>query len=102
MTKGCKYSLFDPTKEMAYIPLSEDLRTQGKAAVDGVGGRLGKSGGGIIQQILLLSIAGATQITIAPYIGIVLVLMSFAWCLAVVGLNKEFQRLSNEKSSRDK
>jgi len=102
MTKGCKYSLFDPTKEMAYIPLSEDLRTQGKAAVDGVGGRLGKSGGGIVQQILLLSIAGATQITIAPYIGVVLVIMSFTWCVAVVGLNKEFQRLSNEKSSLDK
>jgi AAA family ATP:ADP antiporter len=96
LTKGFKYSLFDPTKEMAYIPLSDELKTQGKAAVDGVGGRLGKSGGGIIQQILLLGIVGATQITIAPYIGIILIFVVLAWLVSVVKLNKEFKKLSSE------
>ncbi len=97
-TKGAKYSLFDPTKEMAYIPLPDNLRTQGKAAVDGVGGRLGKSGGGIIQQILLIGIVGSTQITIAPYIGICLIFIVIFWLFSVVGLNKEFQKISNESS----
>ncbi len=99
LTKGAKYSLFDPTKEMAYIPLSDDLKTQGKAAVDGVGGRLGKSGGGIIQQILLISILGSTQITIAPYIGFVLICVTIAWLFSVIQLNKLFQKISNEKES---
>lgn len=99
MTKGAKYSLFDPTKEMAYIPLSDDLRTQGKAAVDGVGGRLGKSGGGIIQQVLLMGIAGATQISIAPYIAVILVIAVLAWLFSVVKLNKEFQKLSHEEET---
>ncbi|HFL8794827.1 MAG TPA: Npt1/Npt2 family nucleotide transporter [Candidatus Azosocius sp. HAIN] len=98
ITKGSKYSLFDPTKEMAYIPLPDDIKTQGKAAVDGVGGRLGKSGGGIIQQILLLTILGSTQITIAPYIGVFLLFISFIWLISVIGLNKEFQKLSNESA----
>lgn len=102
ITKGSKYSLFDPTKEMAYIPLPEEVRTQGKAAVDGVGGRLGKSGGGIIQQVLLLTILGSTQITIAPYIGIILLIISLLWLLSVVGLNVEFQKVSNEAANMKK
>ena len=96
ITKGAKYSLFDPTKEMSYIPLTSDLRIQGKAAVDGVGGRLGKSGGGIIQQIFLLSILGATQITIAPYIAIVLIGIVILWIYAVTNLNLKFQKLTKD------
>lgn len=99
MTKGAKYSLFDPTKEMAYIPLPGDLRTQGKAAVDGVGGRLGKSGGGIIQQVLLVGIVGATQISIAPYIAVILIVVVLAWLFSVVKLNKEFQKISHEEDT---
>lgn len=41
---------------MAYIPLKEDLRLKGKAAVDCVGDRLGKLGVGVLQQVLLMSI----------------------------------------------
>lgn len=97
-TKGAKYSLFDPTKEMAYIPLPDNLKTQGKAAVDGVGGRLGKSGGGIIQQILLIGIVGSTQITIAPYIAVCLIIIVSLWLVSVIGLNREFQKISNEST----
>ena len=51
--QAAKYAIFDPTKEMTYIPLSQDAKTQGKAAIDVFGARLGKSGGALIQQLLV-------------------------------------------------
>jgi len=90
LTKGTKYSLFDPTKEMAYIPLDQELKVKGKAAVDVIGGRLGKSGGGFIQFTLLTLTAG-TLTTIAPYLFGTMVLALLTWVSAVKGLSKLYK-----------
>jgi len=98
MSKGTKYSLFDPTKEMSYIPLDQELKVKGKAAVDVIGGRLGKSGGAVVQQFLLLTVsATATQITIAPYSCGVMIVVILLWMFAAGGLSKMYNQKVAEK-----
>lgn len=52
--KGAKYSLFDPCKEIAYIPMNEDIKTRGKATVEILSAPIGKSGSNCILQVLIL------------------------------------------------
>lgn len=87
LNKASYYSLFSPTKEMAYIPLDPELKSKGKAAVDVVGARCGKAGGAFLQQILLLITAG-TQSTIAPYLTIFLMVINVLWIRSVYTLDR--------------
>lgn len=95
MSKSSKYSLFDPTKEIAYIPLDPEEKVKGKAAIDVVGARLGKSGGSLIQQGLLVFCGGIAYIT--PYVAGIFAVIIVAWMLAVGALDKMFRKLSAER-----
>ena len=87
ISKGSKYSFFDPTKEMAFIPLDDDLRTNGKAAVDGIGGRLGKSAGGLFSSTLFMIMGSPPAIEIAPILAVVVILLTVVWIGAVLRLS---------------
>lgn len=94
-TRAAKFSMFDATKEMAFVPLSRESRLKGKAAIDGVGSRLGKSGSAVLHSGLLMifSSIGAS----APYVGILLPIVVGGWILAVRSLGKQFQALTSPK-----
>ncbi|MBI3212059.1 MAG: NTP/NDP exchange transporter [Simkania negevensis] len=94
-SRASKYTLFDATKEIAFIPLDTESKLKGKAAIDGVGSRLGKSGGSLIYQVLLMTFGSLTFS--APYVGVFLLVMVGGWIVAAKALGKRFNAISSEE-----
>jgi ATP:ADP antiporter, AAA family len=98
-SKGSKYSLFDPCKEMAYIPLDQETKTKGKAAIDVICNPLGKSGGALIQQFMIIGFGSLAAST--PYLGIILLAIVGAWIFAAKDLDWRFTALQNEAPEKE-
>lgn len=94
LSRAAKYSVFDATKEMSFIPLDHESKLKGKAAIDGVGSRLGKSGGSLIHQGLLMIFMTLGGIT--PYVAVILMMVIGLWIVAVKSLGLKFNALTNE------
>jgi AAA family ATP:ADP antiporter len=92
MSRASKYTVFDATKEMAFVPLSDESKLKGKASIDGVCSRLGKSGGALIHQGLLLIFS--TINASAPFVAVFLIGVIVFWIMAARALGKQFNELS--------
>lgn len=98
--KAVKYCLFDQTKSMAYIPLDEDVRVKGQAAVEVIGGRAGKAGASAIIYSLTNLISAGSRIfqhlfTIIPLFFMIL----GAWIFSVFKLSDKYEEKLAEKSA---
>lgn len=98
LSKATKYSLFDSTKEMAYIPLDDEMKSKGKAAVDVVGGRLGKSGGGVIQSTFFILLPAFSFTEATPYFAVIFFIIVILWIFAIRALNKEYNKKLDESN----
>jgi len=86
ISKAAKYSLFDPTKEKAYFPLTHEERTKGKSAVDVLGARLGKALGALTQQIIII---GFGSLSLGFYwLGLFVAIACFIWMFAAIALGR--------------
>jgi ATP:ADP antiporter, AAA family len=86
LCRGAQYTLFDSSKEIALINLSQHERTCGKLIVDGVCSRLGRGiGSGL--SLILVRISG-TVLGSALSAGILAIGITFTWIQSVVRLGR--------------
>jgi ATP:ADP antiporter, AAA family len=97
LSRGAKYSIFDATKELAFIPLTREMRVKGKAAIDGVISRIGKSSGSVMYQGLFLVLDGLARTV--PFVTGILVLVLTGWIASVRSLGRKFGRLTAEQEA---
>ncbi len=92
LSRAAKYSVFDATKEMAFVPLNSTDQWKGKSAVDGICSRLGKSGGSVIHQGLLVTFETISKCV--PSVAYFLFAILSVWTMAIVSLGKRFNALT--------
>lgn len=102
LSKATKYSLFDSTKEMSYIPLDDEMKTKGKAAVDVIGGRLGKSGGAFIQSTFFLIMPTYSFAEATPFFATIFLIIVVIWVFAVRALGVEYNAKLAEVEAAEK
>jgi AAA family ATP:ADP antiporter len=90
-----KYTLFDATKELSFTPLHSDEKINAKSVIDGIGSRLGKSGGSIMYQVLIVMFSGIAGTT--PYVAALICLFIFVWMTSVKSLGLQVEPLIHKK-----
>lgn len=93
LTKGTKYSIWDTSIQMLYIPLDDELRVKGKAAVDVVSSKVGKSSSGLLQSLIFTIIPTATFTSISPILMVVFTVVCLVWIYAVRKVYFEYQKI---------
>lgn len=97
--KSMKYCLFDPSKEMSFIPLSEEEKSKGKAAVDLVGSRFGKSGASWIQMGLIETAGFGSVLNISGFLAPCVAVAVGGWMYAVKKLNGNFRSVEHRSTT---
>jgi AAA family ATP:ADP antiporter len=96
LSKSSKYTLFDSTKEMSYVPLESELKTKGKAAADMIGTKLGKSLSALLQSLIFVIIPTATYQSISVYLMMIFTVVCIIWIWAVKELSKEYNEITTD------
>ncbi|MDR1260317.1 MAG: NTP/NDP exchange transporter [Oscillospiraceae bacterium] len=104
-SKGVKYSLFDSTKNMAYLPLESDEKLKAQAAVEVIGGRLGKGSGATIVMILTNAKWFGEKVVDPGNMRIVMGMMFTivgVWIFAVLKINPRVTKKLEERAREEK
>merc|ERR1711988_896471 len=101
--KSFKYATLDPTKEIAYLPLSKSEKSKAKAIVDIVGARAGKSAGALFNIFFSSIIGGGSALTtpmkIASFIFSMILLC--LWILSAYNLDRHIKTREKENVKRN-
>ncbi|MFK8040505.1 MAG: Npt1/Npt2 family nucleotide transporter [Rickettsiaceae bacterium] len=93
LAKGTKYSMWDTSREMLYIPLDEELKTKGKASVDVISSKIGKSCSGIIYSVIFTIAPAATFGSISSILMFIFIAVCVLWIDAIKKIFVEYKKI---------
>lgn len=79
------------------LPCSLQVKVKGKAAIDVICNPLGKSGGALIQQFMIIGFGSLAAST--PYLGVILLSIVLLWIGAANSLAGQFAELTAKTAS---
>ncbi len=89
-----KYSVFDGTKDLAFIPLETELKLKSKAVIDGALSRIAISGSAIVQQLCIIVFSSLGQSM--PMIFVIITGCIFVWVVSACSLGYQFADLTQQ------
>ncbi|WP_342261850.1 Npt1/Npt2 family nucleotide transporter [Alphaproteobacteria bacterium endosymbiont of Tiliacea citrago] len=98
LAKSGRYAVLDPNLQMVYSSLPEDTMTKGKASVDMIGSRFGKSIGSFLESSLSMLFNGADQIALAPIFMPVVLLSCGLWVFFLLMIYASLPSLQTKKA----
>ncbi|MFI5334054.1 MAG: Npt1/Npt2 family nucleotide transporter [Chlamydiales bacterium] len=90
--RATKYTIFDSTKELAFIPLDQEGQVKGKLIIDGIGSRLGRGASSMLSIFLFLLLGGPAESSL--FAGILAVVFALASLPTARFLGNEFEKKS--------
>jgi AAA family ATP:ADP antiporter len=90
--RSAKYTLFDATKELAFIPLDQEGQVKGKLIIDGIGSRLGRGTSSFLSIILFALLGGPGES--ALFAGILALSFALLSIPAARSIGARFERLN--------
>ena len=96
LSKAAKVALYEPTKEMAYIPLDIESRVKGKAAIDVIMHKISKGGAGLVQQGLIIIFGSVIATT--PYITVFILMLLIGWTYGANALGNQFKTAESKEN----
>lgn len=94
--RAAKYTIFDSTKELAFIPLDQEGQVKGKLIIDGIGSRLGRGASSFLSILLFLVMGGPSES--ALFAGILAVSFALISVPAARFIGSEFEKKSPLKN----
>ncbi len=98
LTRASKYTVFDDTKEMAFIPLGSEGRFKGKSAIDGIGSRFGKSGSSFLLQGLFVIFGSPAAASWC--IAMIMAVVVPVWVYSINSLSTKFESVAAPRTEQ--
>lgn len=90
LCRAAKYTLFDTTKELAFVHMAHDEKMKGKLVIDGITSKVGRGGSSALNIFLIMASGSVQGSSLAA--GIIAIGVTLGWIVQASNLGSQFKR----------